>query len=244
MTESTSTASATTGDSPAAAVRSKARADMLRVILDAGRDRLAREGAEALSLRAVARDVGMVSSAVYRYVPSRDALLTALIIESYDSLGETAEQAEAACPRGDLPGRWLALGRASRAWALDHPHEWALVYGSPIVGYAAPHETVLAASRIPARLVVLLRDASLAGLDLPHAPVDADVALAMAPVAEFFADAAPLEAELRGLMAWTYLIGAVSMEVFGQRHNVIAEERADAFFDAELSRLAAFIGIA
>lgn len=244
MTDSLSTRAAATGDSPAAAVRTKARADMLRAILDAGRDRLAREGAEALSLRAVARDVGMVSSAVYRYVPSRDALLTTLIIESYDSLGEAAEQAEAACPRDDVPGRWLALGRAARAWALAHPHEWALVYGSPIVGYAAPQDTIVAASRIPARLVVLLRDASAAGLDLPDAPVEPEVALAMAPVAEFFADAAPLETELRGLMAWTYLIGSVSMEVFGQRHNVIAEEQADAFFDAELSRIAGFIGLA
>ena len=67
---------------------------MHRAILDAGRRRLASDGATGLSLRAVARDVGMVSSAVYRYVPNRDALLTALIIESYDALGAAAEEAE------------------------------------------------------------------------------------------------------------------------------------------------------
>src|SRR5215831_3548869 len=99
--------------------RERARAEITREILEAGRRHLATDGAAGLSLRAIARDLGMVSSAVYRYVASRDDLLTALIIDAYTSLGDAAEQAEAAVPREDLLGRFRALGHAVRDWALS-----------------------------------------------------------------------------------------------------------------------------
>ncbi|WP_036964133.1 helix-turn-helix domain-containing protein, partial [Promicromonospora kroppenstedtii] len=82
--------------SPARTARALARETITREILDSARARLTTDGAAALSLRAVARDVEMVSSAVYRYFPSRDALLTALLVESYDELGAAAEAADAA----------------------------------------------------------------------------------------------------------------------------------------------------
>ena len=92
----------------------------------------------------------MVSSAIYRYFPSRDDLLTALIIDAYDALGDAVEAADAAVDRADLRGRWLAVCRAARAWALAHPAEYALIYGSPVPGYAAPDDTV-GAGPAPAR---------------------------------------------------------------------------------------------
>ena len=76
--------------------RDRARAELMSELLAAARARLVSEGSAALSLRAVARDLGMASSAVYRYVPSRDALLTLLIIEAYDAVGQVAEEAAAA----------------------------------------------------------------------------------------------------------------------------------------------------
>lgn len=121
--------------------RDRARAEITAEILDAARQHLAREGAAALSLRAVARDVGMVSSAVYRYVPNRDALLTMLIIDAYDSLGAVVEKAESAVAREERLGRFLAICHAVRGWALAHPHEYALIYGTPVPGYAAPEDT-------------------------------------------------------------------------------------------------------
>src|SRR6478752_4870041 len=108
--------------------RERVRAELIEEITEIARRHLARDGAAGLSLRAVARDMGMVSSAIYRYFPSRDDLLTALIVDGYNAIGEVAEQADAASPVGDYPGRWLAVGRAVRDWALAHPHEYALVY--------------------------------------------------------------------------------------------------------------------
>src|SRR3981189_932442 len=128
--------------------RERARAELTREIKDAARRQLAVEGAAGLSLRAVARELGMVSSAVYRYFPSRDDLLTALIIEAFDAVGQAAEMADASRPRQDLEGRGLAVSRAVRRWAGAHPQQYALVYGSPVPGYQAPTDTVDPASRV------------------------------------------------------------------------------------------------
>src|SRR5215207_2486599 len=108
-------------------VRERARAEITSEIVRAGRHQLATDGAAALSLRAVARELGMVSSAVYRYVASRDDLLTLLIIEAYDGLGAAVE-AEAAPRRGRNPvTRFVGAGRAIRTWAVANPHGFALL---------------------------------------------------------------------------------------------------------------------
>src|ERR1700751_3729917 len=127
--------------------RERVRAELIREITEIARRPLATEGGAGLSLRAVAREMGMVSSAIYRYFPSKDDLLTALIIDGYNALGAAVEQAGAACAEEDYPGRGLAACRAVRAWALAHPHEYALVYGSPVPGYQAPERTIGPASR-------------------------------------------------------------------------------------------------
>src|SRR6201992_2730381 len=100
--------------------RERARVRTTEAILAAAREQLAEVGAAALSLRAVAREVGMVSSAVYRYFPSRDDLLTALIIDAYAAVGDAVAAAESSVRRGDHFGRWMAATRAARLWALDH----------------------------------------------------------------------------------------------------------------------------
>jgi AcrR family transcriptional regulator len=179
----------------------------------------------------------MVSSAVYRYVPSRDALLTALIIEAYDALGEATEEAETQVDRSDIVGRWRAIGSGAREWALEHPHDWALIFGSPVIGYAAPADTIPAATRIPS----LLRDAQEAGVRLPDGAVDAQLRRTIGPVADFFGDAVPPETTVRGLMAWTWLTGSISHQLFGHRHNVVDD--AAVFFAAELDRMADFLGL-
>ena len=119
----------------AASIRARVRAEMTDEIKNVARRHLATDGAN-LSLRAVARDLGMASSAVYRYFASRDDLLTAMIIDAYDALGSTAE---AAVGGKEVPftDRFLSACHAVRDWALENPHEWALIYGSPVPGYQA-----------------------------------------------------------------------------------------------------------
>src|ERR1700757_238703 len=89
--------------------RERARAELTREIKEEARRQLVTSGADGLSLRAVARELGMVSSALYRYFPSRDDLLTALIIDAYDAIGAAVEEAVAAVPSAGAP-RDAALG--------------------------------------------------------------------------------------------------------------------------------------
>jgi AcrR family transcriptional regulator len=138
-----------------ATARERARASLTSDIKESARRQLAGTGADGLSLRAVARDLGMVSSAIYRYFPSRDDLLTALIIDSYDAVGAVAEQA-AAAQELTRRERWIAACHAVRGWALAHPHEYALIYGSPVPGYRAPDATIGPASRVPLAFLRLI----------------------------------------------------------------------------------------
>src|ERR1043165_7822093 len=122
-------------------VRERARAEITSEIVRAGRDQLATDGAAALSLRAIARDLGMVSSAVYRYVASRDELLTLLLVDAYSELADAVDQARDACTaEQSWRVRLYAMAQAARRWAVDHPEGWALLYGSPVPGYRAPAE--------------------------------------------------------------------------------------------------------
>ena len=102
----------------AGGIRAANRARLEGEILRLGREHLAQVGPAALSLRAIARDLGMASSAVYRYVASRDELLTLLIIESYDAMADAVEAALAGVDDADLRDRWFTVGRALRAWAI------------------------------------------------------------------------------------------------------------------------------
>ncbi len=190
-------------------------------IVRLGRAQLAEVGPAALSLRAVARELGMASSAVYRYVDSRDELLTRLIVESYDALAGDVEEALRDVDGDDLGGRWFTLGRAMRRWGVDHPHDWALLYGSPVPGYAAPAErTTDPGTRVLMMVVELLCDIQAA--DRAAAPAagadEARLTGARLQVTEFGLTEEQLGPELflGGIAAWTLLTGSVSAEVFEQ----------------------------
>jgi AcrR family transcriptional regulator len=224
--------------------RERARAEITREILDAGRRYLATDGAAGLSLRAIARDLGMASSAVYRYVTSRDELLTRLIIDAYDSIGAAAEQREAEVDRADLLGRWSAVCTSVRDWARANPNEYALIYGSPVPGYVAPEDTIGPASRVSSLLVQILLDADLPpDLDSPGSAPGWQAALD--PVRLVFPPQIPCSAIQTGLLVWAGLFGVVSFELFGQFHNVVSEEPAEreAFFAECVRRWAAQLGL-
>lgn len=226
--------------------RARARAELTSSIKDVARAHLATDGAAGLSLRAVARELGLASSAVYRYFASRDDLLTALIIEAYDSLGEAVEQAEAAVDRADHAGRWLAASRAVRAWALADPHRYALVYGTPVPGYRAPADTIVPATRAVLVLAAIVADASAAGaLEVSEVrggdPLPDAVERDLTTVAGDLFPYVPLPVVAQAMVVWSATFGLVSFELFGQFQNVI-EDRA-AFFDHAAAGLGRTLGL-
>jgi AcrR family transcriptional regulator len=227
--------------------RERARTELTREIKEEARRQLAEAGANGLSLRAVARELGMVSSALYRYYPSRDDLLTALIIDAYDAIGGAAERA-AAAPAATARDRWVAACHAVRDWARSHPHEYALIYGSPVPGYRAPEATIGPASRLPLAFTGLLARAAADGeLALPPGgetapPLDDGLAAQAASLTTALGRSeVPPEALVSGVVAWTQLFGMISFELFGQ--FVGSFEPADALFARSVGQLAALAGL-
>ncbi|MFF4170541.1 TetR/AcrR family transcriptional regulator [Streptomyces sp. NPDC001744] len=220
--------------------RARARIEITAAIKDEARRQLAAEGAAKLSLRAVARELGMVSSALYRYFPSRDDLLTALIVDAYDAVGAAAEEAAAGSADRRPLDRWTAVCRAVRAWALAHPHEYALIYGSPVPGYAAPQDTVVPAARVGLVLVGIVRRAHAGeGVALP--PLSESLRPEAARIAADIAPDLPPALAVALVAAWAQLFGLVSFEVFGQFHRVV--EDRDAFFAEAARRLGREAGL-
>jgi AcrR family transcriptional regulator len=226
-----------------ASLRARVRAEITAEIKQTARRHLAAEGASNLSLRAVAREMGMVSSALYRYFSSRDELLTALIIDAYDSMGSDAEIAESAVPRADLAARHSAICHAVREWALARPHEYALIYGSPVPGYDAPQDTVPPASRVVRLLIQIVVDGVDAGVIRPQ-PADWLNPGAATDLARLAAEIeAPVAPTIlaRGMIAWIELFGAVSFEVFGRLNDLLTDRRA--WFDHQVLAMARLVGL-
>ncbi len=211
-------------------IRARNRAAIEAEVLRVGREHLGRYGAAGLSLRAVARDLGMASSAVYRYVASRDELLTRLIVTAYDAMADAVEAALVALPQDAGPDRrFRTIAEATRAWARANPHEYALIYGSPVPDYHAPAErTNAAGTRVPGLLIGVLGGLSDTPPDTP-----ADAAALGETLDDPFFDGSDLTAGAvrRGFTAWTLVIGIVSAELFEQfGADTISDW--DAFFDA------------
>jgi len=213
--------------------RERARAHTTEAILAAARTQLAEVGAAALSLRAVAREVGMVSSAVYRYFPSRDELLTALILEAYDAVGEAAETAHDASAGAGARERWVAVWRGVRSWAQAHPAQYALIYGSPVPGYVAPADTLPAAGRVG---VVLGRIATEGHIEVDHEDVTASVRPDVAEGLGIDPRLAPA-----AVSAWTLLFGTIGFELFGQYENVVVDR--ETYFDHVAGVAASSVGL-
>jgi AcrR family transcriptional regulator len=232
--------------------RARVRAELTREIRDAGRRQLALQGSAGLSLRAIAREMGMVSSAIYRYYPSRDELLTALITDAYESMGRAATEAESALDRSDTLGRWLATATAVRLWALAAPQEWALIYGSPVPGYQAPTDTIDPAAVLPLLIIGIVGDAHPAVTSEPatqlpspvfpvSTPMPASVRSELEALAAELGQSLAVEWLAPTAMAWTQLVGSVSFELFGHLHNVIDDYPA--YFEFQMREIGARLNL-
>ena len=213
-------------------------------------------------MRALARELEVTPGALYRYVSGRDELLTALIIDAYRALGAAVEAAvaardgPAAVTAAVLAERWRTIHHATRAWAIAHPHEYALLYGTPVPGYVAPPETVEPATtvvRLLANVAIELEVLRAGETHVPRPPLhpvgpglraDLDGIHAWLRAAQRgrgeVLGAVPDEGVIVVLEAWTGLFGAVSFELFG--HYAGSVEHAHDFLDLVTRRTFAALG--
>ena len=232
--------------------RERVREEMTAEILAVAGAHVARDGAAAISIRSIARDLGMAPSALYRYFDGRDALLSALILSAYGALAdEAARAADEAERAADEAGReadraehWLAAPRAMRLWALEHPHEWGLIFGTPVPGYHAPEDTIEPYTRMAFALVRPLLAAHEEGRlrpDESRRPITDELRAAVAPVTEGLLPGMPGETVVLVLEAFTAIIGAISLEVFGHWRNTVLEPGL--LFDATVREAGETLGV-
>lgn len=222
--------------------RQETREKIEAQIIELGRSHLVTEGAAGLSLRAIARDLGMVSSAVYRYVASRDDLLTLLLVDAYSELADAVDHAGAATG-GSWRDQLRAMAHAARAWAIAAPARWALLYGSPVPGYHAPRElTVGPGTRVVGALF------GAVGTGIAAGDIRQSNAAAAQPLSSDF-DRVRKEFEFSGddsavgkcFLLWAGLVGAISLEVFGQ-YGADTLRKPEAVFDIQVLLLIDMLG--
>ncbi|MFN8472244.1 MAG: TetR/AcrR family transcriptional regulator [Anaerolineae bacterium] len=216
--------------------RERVREATIQEIKQTAARQIATDGAAALSLRGIAIAMGMTPPALYRYFDSRDALVTALIVDAYGSFADALEAASAAAPPEEPIERLRALGRAYRAWALAHPQDYALVFGTPLPGYHAPSEVTMPIAR---RAMIVLVDGIQAvlgtGQSIGVASEGAPVETSSAEWRAGGATVAPSPALRLALAAWTSLHGFVSLELFNHLQPLVGDPTA--LFEAELDAL-------
>lgn len=212
--------------------RAEARARTTAEILAEARRQVAEHGGVGLSMRAVARELGLVSSALYRYFPTREALLTRMIVESYERLATRL----GAVPEDPPAQRWRALADAFRGWARAVPHEFHLVYGTPIPDYQAPPETIPAAAAVAGHFLAVGGGRPVPAFDTPT--LRRQLRTVSGQVGVPAPDPAGTGAVLAELAA---LVGFLGLELGG--HFVGTADPADALFTALLDRQVATLGL-
>jgi AcrR family transcriptional regulator len=217
--------------------RQESREQIEARIVELGRRQLVDRGAARLSVRAIARDLGMVSSAVYRYVSSRDELLTLLLVDAYSDLADAVDRA-----RETVGDQWgddvIAIARAARRWAVGHPAGWALLYGTPVPGYHAPAERTVG---VGTRVAGAFFDAVAAGIatgdirltdDVAPQPMSSD----FERIRQEFGFPGDDRVVAKCFLLWAGVVGAISLEVFGQ-YGADTLTDPSAVFDAQLRLL-------
>lgn len=222
--------------------RERLRAETVAEIKDAARRLLVTGGPTAISLRAIARDLGMTAPALYRYFPGFDALILAIVTDLFEDLRATV--AAAATEHGDEEplARVGHMARAFRRWSLDRPAEFALMFGSPVPGFTRYAERCGgplndAGARFGETFFTVLGEHYARqpfGGEAPDLP-DPELRELFRPYLDTFGDRFPLPVIYLFVAAWTRLYGIVAMEVFG--HLRWAMTDVEPLFEVELARM-------
>ncbi|MGW4101837.1 TetR/AcrR family transcriptional regulator [Streptomyces sp. NPDC004976] len=225
-----------TGDAPATvplSLRERRWAVAVKEILTAAENQIAQNGPAALSLRAVARSLGMTVQALYHYFPSRDDLITALVTKTYEDLVDAVQHAVDAAPGEPGTPRLVVAAEAYRQWAVDHPERFQLAYGAPLRHYAAPVEG--SSTLVVRRMSRIFTEALFSGFTAARLAAAETPALSPAlrnHLEQYLSPdalgALPPPAVCLLLSAWGHMHGLVVLEVFGHT-TFVGPHQAEVF---------------
>jgi AcrR family transcriptional regulator len=226
--------------------RAQARTDLAQAIKDAARQQMAERGTAGLSLRGIARALGITAPAIYHYYPRLDDLLTALLVDAFTAIAQAMAVAVAAVDPANRRECFRAATLTYRAWALAHPVEFQLLYGNPIPGYAAPEDVTTPLARRPFSVLGgIFVPAWRAGeITLPFTEGDLPPSIvhhlrSLSVPGEEAVPVVPLYALIAG---WAQIHGLVTLELFHHLQPVIGDPAA--LFDYEVTLLLDQLGFA
>ncbi|WP_051274590.1 TetR/AcrR family transcriptional regulator [Cellulomonas sp. URHD0024] len=232
----------------AGTLREQRRQEMTEAILRSARRQLETAGVEGVTLREVARDIGIAVSALYRYVDDRDDLITELLVEAFTDHADAVDAAVDAASPGDVRGAIVAAFRAYRSWSVENPAQFGLAFGAPVPGYHAPAgRTIAVAVRPGGRVMALFAQAYAAGLVDPdvlarrESLLDEGTSAGFEALAQRQSYPLPAPAVALAVDAFVRVHGFTVMEVFGQLRPLVSP--ADAYFDTLLSEIVANLGL-
>ena len=198
--------------------REERHPDMQTAIKETAWKQIAEAGAPALGLRSIARELNITAPSIYNYFPSRDDLVTALIVDAYNSLADAQEAATQKLAADNLPGRLFDLGMAYREWTVTYPQRYQLIFGTPIPHYHAPDEITLpAAARAMIPLTQVVQALYTAGKLRTErlAPLTAKLE-AMLKAWQEFEGSSDIEVLYLIFIIWSRLHGMVTLEIGSQ----------------------------
>jgi AcrR family transcriptional regulator len=212
---------------PPATRRARQRQATVAEIKTLARRQLAEHGTGAVNLRAIARQMGTASSALYRYFASHDELISALCADAYDAVADAMAAARDAVPAAEHARRWRALCDAYRRWSLDNPADFALIFGTPLPGYRAPGPaTGPAASRFTAVPLEAFAAAVAAGAADP-ARTQIPAGLPPGTLLQDLLGRGRLTGASHlaaiAITAWASILGYLVTEIFGSLHQLITD---------------------
>ncbi|MEV5540748.1 TetR/AcrR family transcriptional regulator [Saccharopolyspora shandongensis] len=211
--------------SPRERFREQTRNEAKQVALD----QLAESGPAGISVNAIAKRMGVTGPALYRYFESRDALLTDLVVDAYNDLGDAMEAAAQAHRGAEPATRFRELGARFRSWALAQPHRYLLLFGTPVPGFQAPELTIDLADRAFRPVVDAVADLAPGGLPTERTAFDRQLTAWRERRGESPLPPAVLQ---RSLLAWSRMHGLISLEVEGQFGAMLVDP--EPLFRAEL----------
>lgn len=209
------------------------------------RKQMATEGTAGISLRAIARDMELSAPALYRYYPTRDDLITALIVDAFNALADALERAEYKARVLPPEEKLIQVVSAYRRWALEHPTDFQLIYGNPIPGYVAPREiTVPAVVRTFTPLMRCMTQAIQSGVFQPQPPFTHIPDHIREHEAALIADGSfPISIETYHLamICWAQMHGIIMLELFNHIGPNVGD--VETFYHTTLRQLLTTMGM-
>ncbi|GAB1421439.1 TetR/AcrR family transcriptional regulator [Anaerolineales bacterium] len=226
-------------------IREEQRQQMTHDIKRSARELMKDKGSAGLSLRAIARDLGITAPAIYNYFPKLDDLITALIIDAFQDLIRFMESASQPAESPSMTANFKAALLAFRRWALLNPIQFQLLYGNPIPGYERPLQETQQIAQQPHRLLVELFETAMQNGELvinPEIKIPPEIDQHLQLIAAYspFEQNLDLKIIYMLIVAWTRIQGVLMLEMY--QHLTVIVGNPEVFFEAQVDQIMREIG--